>query len=193
MVPSLPDAAQSQTLPVLPTGESTRSAEGPQEEVVLLFEQHRSRLLAYIGAFGIPAQDGEEIIQEVFLALFRHLQMGRSRRNLRGWIFRVAHNLALKQRYANQRWQHASEANASASEMFADPTPNPEEHVLSMQRQRQLTFAVSAMPEQDQWCLRLRADGLRYREIASIVGISLGSVSVSLTRSFARLMQAGEL
>ena len=193
MVPSLPEAAQSQALPVLLTGESTRSAEGPQDEVVLLFGEHRSRLLAYIGAFGIPAQDGEEIIQEVFLALFRHLQMGRSRRNLRGWIFRVAHNLALKQRYANQRWRHAPEANASAPEMFADPAPNPEEHVLSMQRQRQLTSAVSAMPEQDQWCLRLRADGLRYREIASIVGISLGSVSVSLTRSFARLMQAGEL
>ena len=28
---------------------------------------------------------------------------GKSRRNLRGWIFRVAHNLALKQRCSNQR------------------------------------------------------------------------------------------
>jgi RNA polymerase sigma-70 factor (ECF subfamily) len=43
------------------------------------------------------------------------------------------------------------------------------------------------MPEQDARCLLLRADGLKYREIAAILGISLGGVSLSLTRSLARL------
>jgi len=46
---------------------------------------------------------------------------------------------------------------------------------------------VQALPSNDQACLRLRAEGLRYREIAEIVGISLGSVSNSLARSLERL------
>jgi RNA polymerase sigma-70 factor (ECF subfamily) len=183
---------QVRALPALFTTGSSASTE-LEREVVVLFEAHRARLLAYILAFGISSHDGEEILQEVFLSLFRHLQMGRSRHNLRGWIFRVAHNLALKHRQANQRWQNALEANATASESYADPSPNPEEHALSVQRQMRLTSVVSALPEQDQWCLRLRAEGLRYREIANVVGISLGSVSISLTRSLARLMRAGEL
>ena len=188
MVSDHPEAAQSSTLPLLCSHERAASTEELQREVVALFEEHRSRLLGYVVAFGISAHDGEEILQEVFLALFRHLQLGRSRRNLRGWIFRVAHNLALKQRQCNQRWHPASEYDT-----FADPGPNPEEHAVARQRQRRLISAVSALSEHDQWCLRLRADGLRYREIAGIVGISLGSVSASLARSFARLMRAGEL
>jgi RNA polymerase sigma-70 factor (ECF subfamily) len=67
---------------------------------------------------------------------------------------------------------------------------NPEERLISNQRQGRLLAVVSALPEQDRLCFRLRAEGLRYREIAEVLGISLGSVSVSLTRSLARLMRA---
>src|ERR1700727_1517321 len=74
-----------------------------EREVMELFEQFRNPLLRYALSFGIPMHDAEEVIQEVFLSLFRHLQLRRSRRNLRGWIFRVAHNLALKKLYANQK------------------------------------------------------------------------------------------
>ena len=68
------------------------------EEVVSLFDQLRDRLLRYVISFGLPVQDGEDIVQEVFLSLYRHLQRGRSRSNLRAWIFRVGHNLALRDR-----------------------------------------------------------------------------------------------
>src|ERR1700744_5913298 len=82
------------------------AAANPSEieyEVMALFEQFRDPLLRYALSFGICIHDAEEITQEVFLSLFRHLQSGRSRRNLRGWIFRVGHNLALKKRYANNQ------------------------------------------------------------------------------------------
>src|ERR1700677_2935413 len=68
-----------------------------EEEVVNLFDQYRDRLLRYALSFGLPIQDAEEVVQEVFLALFQHLQRGKARQNLPGWIFRVTHNLALKQ------------------------------------------------------------------------------------------------
>ncbi len=158
-------------------------------EVVALFDQHRSRLLAYIAAIGVAGQDGEEIVQEVFLALFRHLRMGKSRRNLRGWIFRVAHNLALRQREADQRWRLRIEADQE-TDRAPDPTLNPEEQLLASQRQSRLLSVVSALPEPDRLCFNLRAEGLRYREIAEVLGISLGSVSLSLTRTVARLMRA---
>ena len=160
-------------------------------EVMLLFEGHHDRLLGYVLTFGLRRQDGEEVVQEVFLSLFRHLELGRSRSNLRAWLFAVAHNLALKQRMANQRWQQHAEADSL--EQWRDPGPTPEEHAVSAQRQKRLLAIVDALPEQDRWCLYLRSEGLRYREIARTLGISLGSVSISLSRSFGRLMRAGEL
>ncbi len=84
------------------TGASVKPSES-ECEVIHLFEEFRNPLLRYVVSRGLSLHDGEEIIQEVFLALFRHLQLGKSRRNLRGWVFRVAHNLALKQHGANKR------------------------------------------------------------------------------------------
>ena len=161
-------------------------------KVIGLFDEFRASLLRYVLSFGLPMHDGEEITQEVFLALFRHLHLGKSRHNLRGWMFRVAHNLALKRRRANQRSQDQMDPDQGIAEQQLDSSPNPEEQVLSAQRQRRLQAVLNALPEEDQCCLRLRAEGLRYREIARVLGISLGAVSISLTRSLGRLMCADE-
>ena len=64
--------------------------------------------------------------------------------------------------------------------------------MANAQRQARLLAVLNALPEQDRACLHLRAEGLRYREIAEVVGISLGAVSASLTRSMARMARADE-
>jgi RNA polymerase sigma-70 factor, ECF subfamily len=74
--------------------------------------------------------------------------------------------------------------------MHPDPAPNPEEQASFTERRCRLLAVLRALPEDDQYCLRLRAEGLRYREIAEVLGISLGSVSISLTRSLTRLTRA---
>ena len=155
-----------------------------------LFEEFRNPLLRYSLSLGLPIHDAEDVIQEVFLALFRHLHLDRSRKNLRGWLFRVAHNLALKQRLANQTSVQPTAAEASMVDEHIDPALSPEEQMSATQRRRRLQAVVQALPESDQNCLRLRAEGLRYREIAAVLGMSLGAVSVSLTRSLARLVRA---
>jgi RNA polymerase sigma-70 factor (ECF subfamily) len=170
--------------------EARETAGGIEQEVMALFEQYRAPLLRYAISFGVPVPDAEEIVQEVFLSLFRHLQLGRSRRNLRGWIFRVAHNLTLRQRHTNRRLLDATESDAGMAELQPDPAPNPEQSCAEVQRQRRLLAVVEALPRLDRSCLRLRAEGLRYREIARVLGISLGSVSTSLARSLAKLIRA---
>jgi RNA polymerase sigma-70 factor (ECF subfamily) len=174
----------------------TKSECGPapsadEQQVIQLFDELRNRLLRYLLALGLPVHEGEEVIQEAFLALFQHLQRGRSRQNLRGWIFRVAHNLGLKRRLARAR----EAVNAAGEQEFLaagrpDPGENPEEQLLSSQRLQRLQAVLRALPEQDQWCLSLRAEGLRYREIAEVLGMSLGSVAASLGRSLARFSRA---
>jgi len=160
-----------------------------EEEVVNLFDHFRDRLLRYALSFGLTAPDGEEIVQEVFLALFQHLQRGKPRQNLPGWLFRVTHNLALKQREQSQRNPRIAAGPYDAA-LPVDPAPTPEAQLASSQREERLQAALRALPEQDQRCLYLRAEGLRYREIAEALGMSLGSVSMSLGRSLARLGRA---
>lgn len=155
-----------------------------EQEVLRLFLLMRRPLLQYALSFGGAPSDAEDVVQESFLALFDHLRRGRSRENLRAWLFRVTHHQALKKRMKDMREVPGLEAEETQR---ADTDPNPQECMLAGERQARMQDVLRALPLNDQLCLRLRAEGLTYREIAKIVGISLGSVSASLTRSLLRL------
>lgn len=161
-----------------------------ENEVIFLFDEFRDRLIRYTISLGVGLQDGEDVIQDVFLSLFRHLRLGRPRSNLRGWVFRVAHHLALKQRSSRQRQQARRMPGTFPMEGMVDSAANPEERLDEIERQKRLRLVFDALPERDRWCLSLRAEGLRYREIADVLGMSLGAVSNSLARSMARLARA---
>jgi RNA polymerase sigma-70 factor, ECF subfamily len=164
------------------------------DEVTGFFNQLRNPLLRYLLSFGLPVHDGEEVIQEVFLSLFQHLRRGGSRTNLRGWIFRVAHNLGLKRCHVNRAQTKLFQQSWEQSwDVHLDPGPNPEERWAIRRRQQRLLAVIHALPEQDRRCFYLRAEGLRYREITGVLGMSLGAVALSLERSFARLRRADGL
>jgi RNA polymerase sigma-70 factor (ECF subfamily) len=179
-------------LPAADEDAASPDAASPLEnEVITLFDLYRGRIFRYVLSFRLAASDSEDIVQEVFLSLFRHLQLDRSRSNLRGWIFRVAHNLALKRRMSNQKTGDSVAFDDEAlTETFRDPNPDPEQNMAFQQRQARLLAVVRALPVDDERCLRLRAEGLKYREIAEVLGMSLGAVSIALTRSLARLERA---
>ncbi len=93
----------------------------------------------------------------------------------------------LKQRLANQKSRNAAETDWTIAERQCDPSPNPEEQASYTQRQKRLLAVFKALGEDDRLCLQLRAEGLRYREIAEVLGMSLGSVAQSLGRSLGKL------
>jgi RNA polymerase sigma-70 factor, ECF subfamily len=173
----------------LPSKVSTDAPAGAREAedtVLRLFDESGPAILRYLKAFGLAPEAAEDIRQEVFLALFRHLRLGRPRGNLKGWVFHVAHNLALRlrrQQLTRQRTEREWESALPA----ADPTSTPEDRLLDDQYQQRLRSVLAAMPERDQRCVSLRAEGLCYRDIAQTLDISLGSVAKSLARAITRL------
>jgi RNA polymerase sigma-70 factor, ECF subfamily len=187
MTPPFHDSTVELAL-VSPTSNSEDAAE-LERLVIQLFGQTQPRLSNYVIAFGLPIHDAEDIVQETFLSLFHHLKRGRPRWNLNAWLFRVAHNLALKRRLANR----VIEGRLADEDILAQhpcDRPNAEQEFLFSQTQRRLRAVLEALPEQDRCCLYLRAEGLKYRQIADVLGLSLGGVSLSLSRSFARLTRA---
>jgi RNA polymerase sigma-70 factor (ECF subfamily) len=163
-----------------------------ESEILTLFDSLRLPLLRYSISFGISVTDGEDIVQETFLALFDHLRKGRSRANLRGWLFRVIHNLALKRRKRYKNQLALINGDSYEPETYLSEEFNPEQIALLGERQAQLLTIYKALSEDDRRCLQLRSEGLTYREIAHVLGISLGTVSNSLGRSLSRLMRPSQ-
>lgn len=154
-----------------------------EAEVTALFHELRAPVLRYSASLGLPVTEGEDVVQEVFLALFRHLRAGRPRDNLRGWVLRTAHNLTLKRRLQQIR---TTTANDTAAD-FADPAPNPEDCAAFSAAHQRAAAVIRALPARDRHCLLLRSEGLRYREIAAALDMSLGAVAASLARSMNKL------
>jgi RNA polymerase sigma-70 factor, ECF subfamily len=192
-MPSYPSNATSGLfLPPTAVVEVTGPTTSLEGEVLELFDSLRLSLFRYAVSYGLSSRDAEDLIQEVFLALFDHLRRGHSHRNLRGWIFRVTHNLALKRRMLLSTENRLMEEGHGSAENYSDCAPSPEAQLLFDERQARLLAVFRALPKNDQQCLRLRAEGLRYREISRMMNISLGSVSTSLTRSLARMARIDE-
>lgn len=150
-----------------------------------MFDELRTPLLRYLAGLGLRPQEGEEVAQETFLALLLHLRSGKPRDNLHGWVFRVGHNLGLKLR---QRHEWRASGLPESATATGD---NPEQRAASEERLRRMDAVLSALPIRDRACLSLRAEGLRYREIAAALGISVGSVAASMARALDRLDRAG--
>jgi RNA polymerase sigma-70 factor, ECF subfamily len=162
-----------------------------ESEVSGMFDELRRPLFRYFLCAGLSHEDADEGIQETFLRLHQHLRKDGDRSNLRGWIFQVARNLARNQhRSARIRRTEALDGNLERRNSFPDPQGSPEDQAIRGERMRRLQKSMEMLTPQQRECLHLRTSGLRYREIADILGIGISSVGEMVQRAAARLNEA---
>lgn len=168
---------------------SRTSNESLEEKVASLFEQFSQPLYRYLLLLTWNPQDSEELVQDVFLQLHRQLLEQKPIDNMRAWIFRVAHNLAIDRGRTARDADSLSEAetNRRAEGQLSRTVPNPEMIVLQRERELALAQAVRALPALQRHVLLLRREGFRYREIASILDIGETTVIDNITRAIDRL------
>jgi RNA polymerase sigma-70 factor (ECF subfamily) len=156
--------------------------------MVELFNELRFPVSRYLRCMGLSPEDSEEIVQEVFLRLFKHLREKERNDNLRGWVFRVAHNLAIDQ-YKDQRQftTKSPQEWAGLSDLLTDQAPNPEELLISQEKVARINEAITSLSSQQLQCVYLRSEGFRYREIAEILGVTTATVAESLRRASRKL------
>lgn len=161
-----------------------------EQKVTKLFEALREPVYHYLMAvFGNPS-DAEDITQEAFLQLYRTLYAGHSIDNVRFWIFRVAHNLAINQKKHNQFLDPLdSRSWDELCHLLHDPQLNPEERVLQQEKFERLHAAMGRLSLQERQCLHLRAEGFRYREIGDVIGIDTKTAAEYLRRGIRKLVR----
>lgn len=159
-----------------------------EEQITRLFDELREPVYRHVLCLSVGPAAADDIIQETFLRLYRHLHAGGREDNLRGWVFRVAHNMSINELKSHRHLvasepEQWAELNASG----ADPTPGPEDLLLRKEKMVRVHAAISRLSEQQKHCLYLRAEGFRYREIADILGVTISTVAESLRRAINNL------
>ena len=167
-----------------------RAVDPVRDEVLRWFDELRGPLRRYLLSAGASPADADDGVQEAFLQLYRHLEKDGDRTNLCGWVFQVARNHLRDERKSAHRQRTVSLHDATSRESDpADPQASPECHALNSERTKHLRSAIAKLPDQQRECMFLRSSGLRYREIAEILGINTSSVGSLVHRATARLSE----
>jgi RNA polymerase sigma-70 factor (ECF subfamily) len=102
-------------------------------------------------------------------------------------VFRVAHNLGLNVR---ARQESGLPFEPALECCLAAPGKDPEQALIERERMARLREAILSLSEQQKSCLFLRAEGLRYQEIAQVIGVGTSTVGEFLRRAITRLRRA---
>ena len=155
-------------------------------EVTTLYRELRKPLLRYLVCLGLSSDEAQDVVQDAFLSLQRHLASDGSHENIRGWLFRVAHNHARNR----QTSYHRRFSDPLDSEMgFLTDDVTPELQVLEKEKFRRLANAIRLLTERERECLLLRAGGLRYREIGEVLGMAVSTVGDTVERAIRKLAE----
>ena len=141
-----------------------------------LYEQHGGEVLSYL-ARRCPEEAAQDLLQETFLQVVRSADRLESVTLPRAWLFGIARNiLALHFR------------RKAGAEPAVENTPETAAEVSEDRRLPALRDAIAQLPPELRETLELRlTDELSYEEIASVLGIPIGTVRSRLHHAVRRL------
>jgi RNA polymerase sigma-70 factor (ECF subfamily) len=159
-----------------------------QKEIVRLYDELRPPLYAYLSTLGLLASEAEDLIQEGFFRLVRDLAAGNKVRNIRGWLFRVVHNLAMDvYREVGQDDAVDAEGQSRHGKEQVDPGANPEQTYSQQEQLKRVNCAIQNLTSQQRHCLLLRAEDMSNHDIGVILGISTQRAAFLVQRSLVHI------
>jgi len=175
-------------------GEDAQLASALRERSEEAYELLVSRFQqpVYNLVYRLLADPGEscDVVQEVFLKIFRHIGTFRSQSSLKTWIYRIAVNEVHNYRrwfFRHRRQEVVLEDESQGGKNFGDTVPDrgrsPYDCALDGEKRVMIEDALARINPMFRAAVVLRdVEDLSYEEIADIMDISLGTVKSRITR-----------
>jgi RNA polymerase sigma-70 factor (ECF subfamily) len=139
-----------------------------------LFRQHRARIQRLCYGYLNTASESEDLFQEIMTNVWNSLPGFRGDSQPGTWLYRIAVNTALMHR----RKQRPTEELVD----LADHAVGAQQNLEQQERLAALHRAIAMLSDQDRLIVTLLLEGLSYREIAEITGITVNYVGVKINR-----------
>jgi len=124
----------------------------------------------------------DDLVQDCLERALSHLHRWRRGSDLRAWLFTIMHNLYVNQIRHNSAGPDFVDLNTDDHTLVASSTA--ESSVLLRELERALALLS---PDQREILLLVSLEGMRYQEVAEILGIPEGTVMSRLSRARAQL------
>lgn len=160
----------------------------PDREILFpaWLEEHRGIIMKVTASFARSPSDLADLRQEALLQLWMSLKTFRGQAKPSTWIYRVCLNTAMMWRRNNFRRETRMEPQADVSRLIDDAV-GPGEGAANRELLEKLYEGIRALPGVDRALILMMLDGLSYRDIAEVTGMTETHVGVALTRARRRL------
>jgi len=175
--------------------ELTRLRSGDVEAVAALMERYQHRLYRYLLRLVRQPATAEDLFQQTWLRVMERIQSYNAQHSFEGWLFAMAHNLAIDflRRYQPDSLDDPLPSGDSRVETIAGTGPGAFEQSLARERAGSLAECVAGLPIVFREVLTLRfEEEMRLEEIAAVLGLPLGTVKTRLHRALKHLRRAVE-
>lgn len=170
------------------------------------FCDHYQSIYFYFAHQGMPEDECHDLTQETFLRVYKSMETLRHGERLQGWLFQIAANVwrnELRRRSADKRnvrevsLDQAIEQGETAlgNDSWGGPSAHsPLNDAVASETVKRLRQAAKEFPPQMFRCFLLRFDqGLKYREIAAVMQVSIETVKSQLGEARRRLREQLDL
>ncbi|MGC4037144.1 MAG: RNA polymerase sigma-70 factor [Chitinophagaceae bacterium] len=129
----------------------------------------------------------EDVLADVFLKLWDRRKQLTEVENLRVYLYTAVKNTAINYRMKQSRITE----EADDYSFYNDTNPDPENALISSEAQKAIQKAINDLPPRCKLIFRLaKEEGLRYKEIASILGISIKTIDNQLAIAIQKIGEA---
>jgi RNA polymerase sigma-70 factor (ECF subfamily) len=155
-----------------------------------LYQSYGPRVKAYMMRRGADAATAEDLVQETLLTVWRRASLfTEDKGTAAGWVFAIARNLHIDRMRREIAWQELPQERAEQ----ASAEPQPDEAVSEMERQARVRAALAGLPPEQHEVVALSyLDGLSHGEIATRLGLPLGTVKSRMRMAYQRVRTALE-
>ena len=142
-----------------------------------LISTHKERLYWHIRKIVLNHEDADDVLQNTFIKVFKHIDGFKGESKLFSWMYRIATNEALS--YLNKKAKQVgvdlqSLGEQRAENLEADPFFDGDEIQLKLQK------AIAKLPKKQQLVFNMRYyDEIKYEEMSNILETSVGALKAS--------------
>ncbi len=153
--------------------ESTRN-----EAFNLLLKKYQQKIYWHIRRLVIDHDDTDDLVQEVFIKVWKNLANFRSDSQLFTWIYRIATNESIT--FLNRKKLRNSVSLDDSNGLDLAETLADSPYFDGDKAQMKLQKAILTLPEKQRLVFNMKYfDDLKYEEISEILGTSVGALKAS--------------
>ena len=121
----------------------------------------------------------EEVVSDVFFNIWQNRRQLSHIENVESYLFKAIKNQSLH--YTEKSKQHPVHDELSFTMEYAIDTDNPESLLLNDELNKVLQYAIGSLPDKCRTIFKLvHEDGLPYKQIAEILGISVRTIDAQM-------------